>query len=272
MLRRSTVAQTGSCISIERVSKTYHRAGGDGVEALRPIELEIAEGEFVSLVGPSGCGKSSLLNLIAGFERPSSGLVRVKGERVRGPDIERGMVFQDYALFPWLSVEDNVAFGLRSRGLPKARRQRIAREYLALVGLADFARKRPAELSGGMKQRVALARAFAVDPAIILMDEPFGALDAFTRRFLQEELVGIWQRHTKTIVMVTHSVQEAVVLSTRVLVMTARPGRVKLDCRVDLPYPRRIEDAGFHAYEARIFRELDAELASGRRLQGPRKP
>lgn len=249
-------------ISIEKVSKIYHPQADTDVEALRPVELAIDEGDFVCLVGPSGCGKSSLLNIIAGFESPSAGLMKVDGARVAGPNIERGMVFQDYALFPWLSVEDNVAFGLQSRGMKRSARKTRAREYLELVGLADFARKKPNELSGGMKQRVALARAFATDPRIILMDEPFGALDALTRRLLQNELLNIWQTHRKTVVMVTHSVQEAVVLSNRVVVMTARPGRVKLDYRIDLPYPRDISSDGFRDHEKRILAELDEELTA----------
>lgn len=263
MHRAQTEARAHSnAIAIEKVSKTYHLDGDADVEALRPVELAIEEGEFVCLVGPSGCGKSSLLNIIAGFESPSAGSMKVDGERVTGPNIERGMVFQDYALFPWLSVEDNVAFGLQNRGVGRRERQARAAEYLELVGLAEFARKKPRELSGGMKQRVALARAFATDPQIILMDEPFGALDALTRRFLQTELLKIWQTHRKTVVMVTHSVQEAIVLSSRVVVMTARPGRIKLDCQIDLPYPRDVGSDEFRAHEKRILTELDEELAA----------
>jgi len=257
-----------SAIDLLRVSKTYHREGVGDVEALRPVELNIGEGEFVSLIGPSGCGKSTLLNMVAGFEKPSAGSIIVNQNKIHGPDIDRGVVFQDYALFPWLTVLDNVAFGLKSQNIPKNERIRIAREYLSLVGLEDFANKLPSELSGGMKQRVGLARAFATNPSIILMDEPFGALDALTRRFLQEELLRIWRKHRKTVILVTHSVQEAIVLSTRVVVMTARPGRIKSDCRIEMDYPRKPGSDTFRAYEDQIFAQLDEELAKSYGLEG----
>ena len=247
-------------IEIQRVSKGFDFGQGEYVEALRTTSLNIEEGDFVAIVGPSGCGKSTLLNMLGGFDKPSAGTVRVNGERVVRPDIGRGMVFQDYALFPWLSVLDNVAFGLRKTH-SKRQARALAMEWLKLVGLGDFAAKSPRQLSGGMKQRVAIARTFATDPEVILMDEPFGALDALTRRFLQQQLRKIWSEHRKTVVFITHSVQEAVYLATRVVILTARPGRVKLDVGVDLPHPRQISDPRFREVESQIFDALDEELA-----------
>lgn len=247
-------------IEIQAVSKTYQDRAGQDVEALRPVTLTVADGDFVALVGPSGCGKSTLLNVVAGFETPTAGRATLAGAPITRPDIDRGVVFQDYALFPWLNVEENVAFGLVSQGLGAQERREIALRWLTLVGLKDFARKRVSELSGGMKQRVAIARTFATDPKVILMDEPFGALDALTRRFLQQELVKLWRENRKTVLFVTHSVQEAVYLANRVIVMTARPGRVKLDLPITLDHPRDINDAAFRAYEAQVFEALDEEL------------
>jgi ABC-type nitrate/sulfonate/bicarbonate transport system ATPase subunit len=247
-------------IRVTNLCVTFSTESGE-VEALAPLDLEIAPGEFVVVVGPSGCGKSTLLNVLAGFIEPTTGEARVGGERITGPDMDRGMVFQDYALFPWLSVVGNVEFGLERRGLPKRERREIAMSYLETVGLGDFAHKRVWELSGGMKQRVAIARAFAPDPSIILMDEPFGALDALTRRVLQQELLRIWQEHRKTVVFITHSVIEAVYLANRLFVMTTRPGRIKSEIPIELEHPRDITSDPFHAYEKRIYRELDEELA-----------
>jgi ABC-type nitrate/sulfonate/bicarbonate transport system ATPase subunit len=247
-------------IEINRVSKQFEDGEGGVVEALRSTSLDIMEGEFVVVVGPSGCGKSTLLNMLGGFESPSAGQLRVNGEPISGPNIQRGMVFQDYALFPWLNVIDNVMFGLRKTH-SKAEARETAMKWLELVGLSEFAQKHPEHLSGGMKQRVAIARTFATDPKVILMDEPFGALDALTRRFLQQQLLKIWSDHRKTAVFITHSVQEAVYLATRVIVMTARPGHVKLDKKIDLPYPRKVTSAEFRENEATIFEALDEELA-----------
>lgn len=253
-------------IVIDRTSKYFHDGRGETVEALRPVSLTVNTGDFVAVVGPSGCGKSTLLNMLGGFETPSAGRILVDGEPITGPDIQRGMVFQDYALFPWLSVLDNVAFGLRSK-MGKAQAREQARKWLALVGLSDFAEKAPRQLSGGMKQRVAIARTFATDPKLILMDEPFGALDALTRRFLQQQLLALWRDHQKTVVFITHSVQEAVFLASRVVIFTARPGRIKLDEPIDLPYPRQITDPAFREIEARIFEALDEELAKTFKLE-----
>lgn len=247
-------------IDIDNVSRNFTDAQGGVVEALRSTTLRVSEGEFVSIVGPSGCGKSTLLNMLGGFDAPTSGRLLVEGEKISGPDIQRGMVFQDYALFPWLTVAENVMFGLKKSHSPKMARA-TALEWLKLVGLEDFAEKHPRHLSGGMKQRVAIARTFATDPKLILMDEPFGALDALTRRFLQQQLLKIWSEHRKTVIFITHSVQEAVYLSNRVVVMTARPGRVKLDERIELDHPRKITAPDFREAEARIFDALDEELA-----------
>ncbi len=255
-------------ISIKNIGVTFNADTADPVEALRPVNIEIEPGEFIALVGPSGCGKSTLLNVLAGFIKPSVGTAMVGDEKVTRPDIDHGMVFQDYALFPWLNVIDNVAFGLERMGVGKAERHARAQEKLDMVGLTDFATKRINELSGGMKQRVAIARVLATDPSIILMDEPFGALDALTRRFLQHQLLEIWQRNRKTVVFVTHSVQEAVYLASRVIVMTARPGRIKLDRKVDLPYPRDFSSADFRALEKEVYDQLDEELAKTFKLEG----
>jgi ABC-type nitrate/sulfonate/bicarbonate transport system ATPase subunit len=248
-------------VQIRDLEMTFATREGETVRALDPVSLKIAPGEFVALVGPSGCGKSTLLNILAGFIAPTGGEALAGDEPIIHPDIDHGMVFQDYALFPWLSVIDNVAFGLERKGVAKAERMAISQEYLELVGLGDFAQKRPSELSGGMKQRVAIARVFATDPSIIFMDEPFGALDALTRRFLQHQLLQIWQRHKKTIVFVTHSVQEAIYLANRIVVMTARPGRIKTDEQINLPYPREFTEARFRKYEKLIYDQLDEELA-----------
>jgi ABC-type nitrate/sulfonate/bicarbonate transport system ATPase subunit len=247
-------------LSVRGIAKTYQSKTGEPVEALRPIDLEIAAGEFLVIVGPSGCGKSTLLNMLAGFGEPSSGEARVGDVKIAGPDIDRGMVFQSYALFPWLSVIGNVEFGLQRKGMPKPERRQTAMEYLRMVGLQDFADRGINELSGGMKQRVAIARAFAPQPSIIFMDEPFGALDALTRRFLQRQLLRIWQQHKKTAVFVTHSVPEAITLADRIVVMTARPGRIRKITAVDLPHPRESTSERFRDYERELYGDLDEEL------------
>lgn len=248
-------------ISIRDIAKTYDTHAGATVEALKPTSLEIAEGEFAVIVGPSGCGKSSLLNMLAGFSRPTSGEARVGNERIVGPSIDRGMVFQSYALFPWRNVIGNVEFGLEQKNIGRAERREKALRYLQTVGLQDFADKEVDELSGGMKQRVAIARAFATEPSIILMDEPFGALDALTRRFLQHELLRMWQQNRRTIVFITHSVQEAIYLGDQVVVMTARPGDIKKIIRIGLKHPRDTTSDAFRDIEREIYRELDEELA-----------
>jgi ABC-type nitrate/sulfonate/bicarbonate transport system ATPase subunit len=243
------------------LAKTFTTEAGETVEALTPVTLDVAAGEFVSVVGPSGCGKTTLLNILAGLIEPTTGEARVSGELIAGPDIDRGMVFQSYALFPWRTVMGNVEFGLERKGLGRRERRAIALDYLESVGLQEFATKQIHELSGGMKQRVAIARAFAPDPSTILMDEPFGALDALTRRALQRQLLAIWQEHKKTIVFVTHSVTEAILLSDRIVVMTARPGAIKSTVPVGLAHPRDPTSAEFRSIEGVIFADLDAELA-----------
>ncbi len=220
-------------ISVEEVGKSYQSRQGS-VKALTGINFQITEGEFVSIVGPSGCGKSSLLYMIGGFIPTEIGSISVQGDPVTGPGIDRGVVFQQYALFPWLTVEDNIAYGLKSTGVPKAERRGIVDAYTGMVGLTAFKKRYPRELSGGMQQRVALARTLAYAPKILLLDEPFGALDAQTRETMQDELLKIWQSTGKTILMVTHDVDESVYLSQRVLVMSSQPGRIVHEFDIDL--------------------------------------
>jgi len=243
------------------IGHAYRSALGEETPALEHVDLAIAPGEFVCLLGPSGCGKTSLLNMIAGFVRPSQGTITVAGRPVVGPSPDRGVVFQDYSLFPWLTVEGNVAFGPRMEGLPAAERRALARRYLDLVGLAAAARRYPSELSGGMKQRVAIARALATSPDLLLMDEPFAALDAMTRAALQTQLLDIHAREGKTIIFVTHNIAEAIVLGTRIVVLTAHPGRIARDIAVDLPRPRRRTAPGFNALYAHLAELIGLEAA-----------
>lgn len=227
-------------VKIDHVEKIYQSRSGE-VVALNGVDMEIRENEFVCVVGPSGCGKSTLLNIIAGLERPTSGRVCVKGKEVVNPGSERGVIFQQYALFPWLTVKKNVKFGLKLRGVKEPELSVIADKYIRLVGLEEFGDSYPKELSGGMKQRVAIARAYAVNPEILLMDEPFGALDAQTRTQLQTELLETWEKEKKTCFFITHDVEEAIILAQRVVIMSARPGRVKEIVPVNIPYPRTQE-------------------------------
>ncbi|PMC18607.1 ABC transporter ATP-binding protein [Oligella urethralis] len=220
-------------IKIKNVTKRF----GDLV-VLKDLDLHIKEGEFVVLLGASGCGKSTLLNLIAGFEQPSEGTVMVNDRLITDVDPGSGMVFQQYALFPWQTVMQNVAFGLKLKGVPKAAREERAQHYINMVGLAGFENSYPKELSGGMRQRVAIARVLANDTDVILLDEPFAALDAMTRQVLQEQLVKIYEANHKTIVFITHSIDEALLLSTRMIVLGAKPGRIVKDIENDLPHPR----------------------------------
>ena len=224
-------------VKIDHVEKIYEGRNGKMI-ALNGVDFEIKENEFICVVGPSGCGKSTLLNIIAGLLEPTSGAVYVDGKKVEGTGIERGVVFQQYALFPWLTVLQNVMFGLKLKGMPDAQAKEIAMKYIKMVQLEEFVHSYPKELSGGMKQRVAIARAYAVQPEVLLMDEPFGALDAQTRTQLQSELIHTWQEEKKTCFFITHDVEEAVLLATRVVVMSARPGRVKEIIPINLPYPR----------------------------------
>ncbi len=244
-------------IQIDRVFKHF-QLQDQTIHALSDASLTIAKGEFVCLIGASGCGKSTLLRIMAGFEQPSSGQALMWDTPIEGPDPSRGMVFQDYALFPWLSVRDNIGFGPASRGLAKAEVKAMVDKFVELVGLQKFANAYPHQLSGGMKQRVAIARVLANDAELVLMDEPFGALDAMTRERLQDELLDIWQRTKLTAVFVTHSIEEAIFLADRVVVMTPGPGRIESDNRLDLPRPRDVASPEFNA----IRRVLGATLHS----------
>jgi NitT/TauT family transport system ATP-binding protein len=227
-------------IALEGVRKVFPVTGGRGEEfvALGRVDLEIRDNEFVTVVGPSGCGKTTLMNILAGLTTPTGGRALVDGKPVTGPGPDRGVIFQQYALFPWLTVRGNVEFGLREKGVPRAERRRIAEHFIELVGLQRFADALPKTLSGGMKQRVAIARAYAVDPSILLMDEPFGAVDAMTRVRLQEQLLATWDQEKRTVLFITHDVDEAVFLANRVVVMAARPGRIAEIVDVELPCPR----------------------------------
>ena len=253
-------------VLIERVGKRYEADGGD-VVALQDIQAAIGEGEFVCLLGPSGCGKSTLLRIIAGLIPASAGRVLIDGAPVQGCGPDRAFVFQDYALFPWMTVEQNVAFGLAARGATREEQRRKALELLKVVGLAEFAPKYPHHLSGGMKQRVSIARALAVEPRILLMDEPFGALDAQTRSVMQDELLRIWASYRKSVVFVTHSISEALLLADTVLLMTARPGRVKSTLQVDLPRPRDESAPRMIELRKRVLAELSEEIARSMQQQ-----
>ena len=227
-------------VKIDHVEKIYDGRQGKMI-ALNGVDLDIYENEFICVVGPSGCGKSTLLNIIAGLLEPSSGAVYVNGKKVEGTGTERGVVFQQYALFPWLTVLKNVMFGLKLKGMGDEEAKELAMKYIKMVQLEDFVDSYPKELSGGMKQRVAIARAYAVNPSLLLMDEPFGALDAQTRTQLQTELLKTWEEEKKTCFFITHDVEEAILLSSRVVVMSARPGRIKEVIDIDIPYPRNQE-------------------------------
>ena len=246
-------------VAIRGVTKRFPAGDGD-IEALARIDTVIREREFVCLIGASGCGKSTMLRIVAGFEEPTTGEVLVDGKRITRPGSDRGMVFQDYALFPWMTVRKNIAFGPRQRQLPRGEVDRIASEFVKLVGLERFADRYPSQLSGGMKQRVAIARVLANDASILLMDEPFGALDALTREQLQRELLQIWSRSPVTILFVTHSVEEAALLADRVLVMSAGPGRIAADIDIELPRPRDVASPEFNAVRRDLARRLTSHL------------
>ena len=250
-------------LTVRGVTKRF-AIGDDEVEALAPIDLVIPKGEFVCMIGASGCGKSTLLRIIAGFEEPTTGEVAIDGKPVTGPGSDRGMVFQDYALFPWMTVRQNISFGPRQRHLPREEIDKTTDEFVRMVGLERFADRYPNQLSGGMKQRVAIARVLANNANILLMDEPFGALDALTREQLQNELLQIWKRTGVTTIFVTHSVEEAVLLADRVLVMSAGPGRIDSDFRIDLPRPRDVSSPEFNALRRDVARRLTSHLALAR--------
>jgi NitT/TauT family transport system ATP-binding protein len=251
---------TAPMIAIADLSKTFRRRDGGTHLALDRIALDVHEGEFVSILGPSGCGKSTLLYMVGGFVEPSSGTIAVGGRPVTGPGPDRGPVFQEFALFPWKTVLGNVAYGLREAGLGRSAAEAQARQLIERVGLKGYESFYPKELSGGMKQRVAIARTLAYGPAILLMDEPFGALDAHTRVRLQNELLGLWERDRKTVLFVTHAVDEAVFLSDRVVVMSRQPGRIKAIVPVDLPRPRRREELLLDPRYQRLVIDLEAMI------------
>jgi NitT/TauT family transport system ATP-binding protein len=226
-----------SALEATGVRKTYTR-NGKPLEIVDVAQCSARDGEFITLIGPSGCGKSTLLHIMGGFIKPDAGSIRVYGKEVSGPGPDRGMMFQEFSLFPWKSVAGNIAWGLEAQGWKKETIEETVGRYLDMIGLRDFADHYPAELSGGMKQRAALARVLAFDPKVLLMDEPFGALDAQTREVMQEELMNLWERTRKTVVFVTHDIDEAVFLADRVVVLTARPARVREEVKIDLPRPR----------------------------------
>ena len=230
--------------------------------ALQATDLDVAENDFLTILGPSGCGKSTLLRIVAGLDRQTAGAVTLDGRRIDAPGADRGMVFQSYTLFPWLSVLDNVCFGLRERGLPRSQQLEVAHGFIERVGLAGFERHYPKQLSGGMQQRTAIARALANGPRMLLMDEPFGALDHQTRELMQELLLGIWEAEKKTVLFVTHDIDEAVFMGSRVVVMSARPGRIKLDRTVALAHPRH-----YSVKTTPAFAALKAELTEAVRTE-----
>jgi NitT/TauT family transport system ATP-binding protein len=247
-------------LEVKNICKIYEADDGDSVQALQNIDIEVKDKEFVCIIGPSGCGKTTLLRIIAGLEKPDSGSVTLNNETILAPGPDRGMVFQEYSLFPWRTVLKNITFSLELKKIPKAERNKIANEYLELVGLEMFADSYPHELSGGMKQRVAIARALVNDPKILLMDEPFGAVDAQTRNRLQQELLNIWEKEQKTIMFITHSVDEAVFLADRVVVFTARPGKIKEIIDIDLPRPRDRTSLEANIVRERLLSSLSSEI------------
>lgn len=232
------------------------------MRALDNISMDVERGAFVTVIGPSGCGKTTLLNILAGFEQPSAGRVLLEGQPIDRPGADRGVVFQEYALFPWLTLRQNVEFGLRERGVPTSQMREITDRTLAMVGLVGAENRYPHELSGGMRQRAALARVLVNDPKTLLMDEPFAALDAQTRGRLQQEVARIWMETHKTVLFITHSVEEAVLLADRVIIMTALPGRLKADIQIPLPRPRDATSPPFNDHRRAVERLLGEELAA----------
>ncbi|MCU0851669.1 MAG: ABC transporter ATP-binding protein [Thermoplasmata archaeon] len=255
--------EVNPCIDIQDLFKTFVK-GRKEVRALANFSLAVPDAQFVCLLGPSGCGKTTVLRILAGLETKSGGMVKVKGREVSRAGSDRGMVFQEFALFPWRTVRKNIEFGLEIRNMPETERRKLSSKYIDLVGLGGFEDAHPKELSGGMKQRVGIARALANEPAVLLMDEPFGSLDAQTRNLMQKELLRIWSATRKTILFVTHSVDEAVFLADRIVVMTARPGKVREDIAVDLPRPRDRTSSDFISVRGRVLAELDEEFEKAR--------
>ena len=252
-----------SKLVIENLSRVFPGVhGGGAVTALQPTNLSIGDNDFVTILGPSGCGKSTLLRMVAGLDRPTTGTITLDGRRIIAPGPDRGMVFQSYTLFPWLTISQNIAFGLTEKGMNEAQAKDIVAAYIDKVGLRGFENHWPKQLSGGMQQRTAIARALANDPAILLLDEPFGALDNQTRALMHELLLGIWERERKTVLFVTHDIEEAIFIASRCLVMSARPGRIKADLPIALPYPRHYTlktSPEFSDLKARLTEEIRAE-------------
>ena len=246
-----------SLLSIENVNQTYVDSyTNDTTVAVGDVSFEVPDGQFVSLLGQSGCGKTTVLNIVAGFVKATGGEVRVAGQPIAGPGPDRGVVFQDFALFPWMSVESNIAFGLKMQGIPKEERRRRAREMTALVGLSGFEKKFPHELSGGMRQRAGVARVLVTEPSIMLMDEPFASIDAQTRRVLQQEVLRIWEHQRPTVLFVTHDVDEAIFMSDRVIVLGNRPSTVQADVEIPIPRPRTWRQIQSNPEFLRIRNEL----------------
>ncbi|GCL61751.1 ABC transporter ATP-binding protein [Pseudaquabacterium pictum] len=255
-------------LQVRGVERRFASASG-GTLALQATDLDVAENDFVTILGPSGCGKSTLLRIVAGLDTPTAGQVLLDGQRITGPGADRGMVFQSYTLFPWLTVLDNVCFGLRERGVPRPQQLEAANAFLHKVGLRGFEQHFPKQLSGGMQQRVAIARALANRPRMLLMDEPFGALDHQTRELMQELLLGIWEAERTTVLFVTHDIDEAVFLGSRVVVMSARPGRIKRDLVVPLPHPRHYAvktTPPFAALKAELTEQVRDEVRASQAL------
>jgi len=252
-----------STLSIQAVGRTFAGVrGGAPTLALQPTTLNVADNDFITVLGPSGCGKSTLLRIVAGLDEPTAGQVLLDDQPIAGPGADRGMVFQSYTLFPWLTVRENICFGLREKNMPAQQQQEIAGRFIDEVGLAGFESHYPKQLSGGMQQRVALARALANDPKILLLDEPFGALDNQTRALMQELLLSIWELHKKTVLFVTHDIDEAIFMANRCVVFSARPGRIKNELAIDLPYPRH-----YTVKTTRRFSELKAVVTEDIRAE-----
>jgi len=254
------------CVGLGKTYRDIRR--NTEVVALQDFSLDVRQGEFVTILGPSGCGKSTLLNILAGFEEGTSGEALLDGAVIGKPGPDRGVVFQEYALFPWLTVMDNIMVGLKAKRLPRAECARIAQTYVAMAGLRGFEDKHPHELSGGMRQRVSLIRALAIDPKILLMDEPFAAVDAQTREVLQRELLKAWQATGKTVLFITHNVEEAIFLGQRVVVMTSRPGRIKAIIEVKLPYMRDPTAEAFNDYRRAATRSIEEEVSKTMSFEG----
>ena len=269
MTEMTTMSPT--LLQLRGVSRSFPApSGGVATVALQATDLAVVENDFVTILGPSGCGKSTLLRIVAGLDQQSSGEVLLDGQRISGPGADRGMVFQSYTLFPWLTVQQNVCFGLRERGLPQGQQREIAAAFLHQVGLHGFEQHFPKQLSGGMQQRVAIARALANSPRMLLMDEPFGALDHQTREQMQELLLGIWEQERKTVLFVTHDIDEAVFMGSRVVVMSARPGRIKLDRTVPLAHPRHYSiktSLEFSALKAELTEQVRVEVRAAQAAQ-----